>query len=1157
MRKQNLGGMRKFLIAAIAVVLFPATSSNQAFAQTGDWNDIQNSVTGGGTVNLINDITAVPGSTSITVPDSVVRINGQNGANKHTISGHRVGATGETAPQLIKNTSTGGLTVENVHMTQGGGANGGAIGNTGELIINNSDFTKNTTQQPTGGGGVIANTGKGGAIYNEKGNVTVNHSNFSDNGVYTDDDGNIIYIDDDGNVALPENGGKPSTTIMGGAIYNGKGTAENPNTLTIQGGSKFENNYAAMGGAVYNTDKAIVKDSTFTNNHAVIPVVGTTDGNYGLGGAIMNSGGSLSIDNSLFEGNTASLIGGAIYNTSAHAVITNSEFKNNSTTTTGSGGALGNYKGGTYDISNTKFIGNSAGSGGAIYNSSLESDTGLFTKAVVNLTNTDFKNNYAQTTGGAIWSYGETKITNSRFIDNGVSADSSRMTSTGGAIYNSGKLIPGDVPSGELNVDNVYFEGNVASNGGAVANTGDAVVQNSSFVNNGYSKIDANTHLSSKGGAIYNSTSIGVGGASSITVKNTEFTGNVAQSGGAFYNDSAATISTSSFVNNGKSQDGAATTVDGGAIYNASNKTINIVDSSFRGNEATRGGALYGGAGSTNNITAENYNVVFGSAAGSATADTVFLDSGAIANMNARANKVIQFNSAVGGQTANHAIININPNAGYDGRVEFNAAVTNSDINLTNGTLKFGKDEHLGLSNNLNILGGTLDMMNGAVNSINPGVININGNVDMILDVDIANEKMDNLLNDGHSVNYTSGGINIAGMRTMSDSRAKDVAILFTDVAGISGNGAVTSGVSTIDGPIYKYAVKQMYDNGATGKTAGEYFVFNSIGNSDSVLLAPVAAQLGGFLMQDNLYRQSFANMDMTMLLTRAQRQAMKFRNKYASTDDVTSGLYQPSIIGEERDGFWVRPFSNFESVPLAGGPTVSNVSYGSLFGGDSDIIELGHGWDATFSFFGAYHGSHQAYNGIGIWQNGASLGAVGVAYKGNFFTGLTANVGASAVEGNSEFGNEHFPMLMTGAAWKSGYNFELAGGRFILQPSYMMSYTMVNAFDYTNAGGVRITQDPLNVIELIPGVKLIANLQGGWQPYLGVNMTWNLMDKTKFYANDVALDRLSVDPFVEYGVGLQKRVGDRFTGYGQAMLRNGGRNGIALTMGWRWALGD
>lgn len=48
----------------------------------------------------------------------------------------------------------------------------------------------------------------------------------------------------------------------------------------------------------------------------------------------------------------------------------------------------------------------------------------------------------------------------------------------------------------------------------------------------------------------------------------------------------------------------------------------------------------------------------------------------------------------------------------------------------------------------------------------------------------------------------------------------------------------------------------------------------------------------------------------------------------------------------------------------------------------------------------------------------------------------------------------------------------------------------------------------------------------------------------------------MSVDPYFQYGVDLQKRAGERFTGFGQAMVRNGGRNGIALSFGFRLALG-
>lgn len=36
----------------------------------------------------------------------------------------------------------------------------------------------------------------------------------------------------------------------------------------------------------------------------------------------------------------------------------------------------------------------------------------------------------------------------------------------------------------------------------------------------------------------------------------------------------------------------------------------------------------------------------------------------------------------------------------------------------------------------------------------------------------------------------------------------------------------------------------------------------------------------------------------------------------------------------------------------------------------------------------------------------------------------------------------------------------------------------------------------------------------------------------------------------------MQKHVGERLTGFGQTMIRNGGRNGVTLSFGFRWAIG-
>ncbi len=118
------------------------------------------------------------------------------------------------------------------------------------------------------------------------------------------------------------------------------------------------------------------------------------------------------------------------------------------------------------------------------------------------------------------------------------------------------------------------------------------------------------------------------------------------------------------------------------------------------------------------------------------------------------------------------------------------------------------------------------------------------------------------------------------------------------------------------------------------------------------------------------------------------------------------------------------------------------------------------------------------------------------------------------------------------------------------------MNYSFVNTFDYTNAAGVKVDADPFHTFQINPSVKAIANLKNGWQPYASVGFVWNVLNSGKVKANNVVLPTMSIDPYVEYGVGVQKSWKDRFTGYGQAMVRNGGRNGVALTFGFRWALG-
>ena len=495
-----------------------------------------------------------------------------------------------------------------------------------------------------------------------------------------------------------------------------------------------------------------------------------------------------------------------------------------------------------------------------------------------------------------------------------------------------------------------------------------------------------------------------------------------------------------------------------------------------------------------------------------------------------------------------------------------NATLTRGDKDshafwlLNSGTLKYSDDSYLanGGMNAITFNGGNLDLRNGVASNIPLYGLALKSNSNIFVDVDLANKSMDKLTANNSS--YTGGKLNVAGMNLLSDAINDFTSINFTEDNNLKSNVAYTGDSQVAYSPIYIYKVNYNANNGnfefkrgngGGGGNASDAF-------NPAVLTGPVGAQLGSYLTQLNTYEQAFANMDMLMLMPRAQRIAMKYANKYASTQGTGEGgviTFSPNQIPEEQKGLWFRPFATFENVGLKNGPNVKNIGYGSLFGGDSDLLELKHGWDMQYSFYGGYNGSNQYYNGVSIYQNGGSLGASSTWYKGNFFTGLTANVGANVGEASSMYGNEDFTMLATGIASKTGYNWELANGKFIVQPSFLMSYTFVNTFDYTNAAGVRISSDPLHAIQIAPGLKFIGNLKNGWQPYIGLQMVWNVMDRARFKANDVSLPNMSVDPYFQYGIGLQKRIGDRFTGFGQAMLRNGGRNGIALQFGFRWAI--
>ena len=589
------------------------------------------------------------------------------------------------------------------------------------------------------------------------------------------------------------------------------------------------------------------------------------------------------------------------------------------------------------------------------------------------------------------------------------------------------------------------------------------------------------------------------------------------------------------------------------------NSVINLTNASFKNTDGT--------AVQSNvdvNITADGGKSEF---SGNTTAVKINNASKAV-NMNSVNNGEILLEDVIDGTEGYSVKLNGDENS----KITINNNVNNANISLDNTNLYLGRENVFDQSQTLSLNSGAIYLNNNAIGTMHVPTLNLNGTTNLSVDVDLANESMDRITADTYNV--TKGALlNVTDLNLLSTTEKNSVKILFADEplannVEYTGDSPISyKGTNTVYSPIYKYDVQYGVDeNDKLG-----YFFFNraasgsgSNGNisdafNPSVLASPVTTQAGAYTTQLQTFNYAFQHADTFMNIPYLERVAIINQGKYAlsPTGDATDvGTYSPLMIKQHDPGFWVKPYASFENVPLKNGPKVSNINYGTLVGYDSPLTSVGNGFERVLTGYIGYNGASQRYSGVDAYQNGGLLGGTATFYKGNFFNATTLSVGATAGDASTMYGSENYTMLLAGLGNKTGYNFEFFNGGMILQPSMLISYTFVNTFDYNNAAGVRIESDPMHAIQLAPGIKLIGNTKNGWQPYIGVSMVWNLLDESKVTADSVRLPEMSIKPYVQYGVGLQKRVNDKFLAFGQAMIHNGGRNGVSLSAGLRWKIG-
>ena len=289
--------------------------------------------------------------------------------------------------------------------------------------------------------------------------------------------------------------GAPADRVGGTVIFETPGTVINCN---------FENNIAIMGGAIQFQDVGVVENCTFKSNTAEYDggaiefrKTGTVSNSKFLNNKADANGGAIifedegSVINCEFRGNDAQSNGGAIYSffeIFPPISIENSKFTEN---TADKGGALFLNRAGT--IADSIFANNYASTtGGAIYffetgtlencnftSNYAENGGALYCSYKVALSNCNLDDNHAMGEGGAIFSEHDTDIINCRLTNN--------MALLGGALHSTGDVM----------ISHSHLENNSADCGGAVCSYGYLTVEHTSFMDN--FALEGTNHISIRG----------------------------------------------------------------------------------------------------------------------------------------------------------------------------------------------------------------------------------------------------------------------------------------------------------------------------------------------------------------------------------------------------------------------------------------------------------------------------------------------------------------------------------------------------------------------------------------------------------------------------------------------------------------------------------
>lgn len=386
-----------------------------------------------------------------------------------TVANNKSVSTGGGIAAKLSTVTLDDTTVENNQAVNGGGLFHLGIAVPGSLTLQNGSIIRNNTASSMGGGLFLW------------GNVGLKSDNSEISGNKALYGAGIAASQYTANFASPKlelvdtkvNSNGDANTVMGGGLYAASGV-----TVTSKN-TKFLGNTASSGGGIllYLNSSADLNNSEVSGNKATGNGGGvyvydatcsltTSNGtvfreNSGYrGGGIFSSGGTVTVEDSTFEKNTATDDGGAIAATqNSSLTVRNSKVLENKAADT-AGGILAEKS--TLEVTDSIIDGNRASLGGGLYISDIDAPGETKEdKPEHTITRTEITNNTAdgQGIGGGIY-LGAQKLTITDSKLTGNNTISKNGQTQGGAIV---AYSPGD-----FTLDNTLIQGNTADVGGGI-----------------------------------------------------------------------------------------------------------------------------------------------------------------------------------------------------------------------------------------------------------------------------------------------------------------------------------------------------------------------------------------------------------------------------------------------------------------------------------------------------------------------------------------------------------------------------------------------------------------------------------------------------------------------------------------------------------------